>query len=47
MIQICLEKKCADLESQLSMKSRSKDSSEEKLKASEENMAVVIDEKEK
>lgn len=46
-IQISLEKKCADLESQLSMKSKSLDSAEERLMSSEENMGLVIHEKEK
>lgn len=46
-MQISLEKKCANLESQLSRKSWSLDSVEEKLRASEENMTLVINEKDK
>lgn len=46
-MQINLEKKCTELESQLSWKSRSLDSAEEKLRASKENMALVISKKDK
>lgn len=46
-MQIGLEKKCVELESQLSWKSRSLDSTEEKLRASEENVALVMAKKDK
>lgn len=46
-MKISLENKCADLKSQLSMKSKFLDFVEEKLKSSEENMTLVIHEKEK
>lgn len=46
-MQISLENKCADLENQFSMKSKSLDFAEEKLKSSEDHMTLVIHEKEK
>lgn len=46
-MHISLERKCTDLESQLSAKQKSLDFAEEKLKDLEENMALVIYEKEK
>lgn len=46
-MQISLEKKCANLKSQLSRKLRSLDSIEEKLRALEENMTLVINENDK
>lgn len=46
-MHISLERKCTDLESQLSVKQKSLDFAEEKLKDIEENMALVIYEKEK
>lgn len=46
-MQVSLEKKCADLESRLSAKSKSLDTIEEKLRSSEENMTLIIDKKDK
>lgn len=45
-MHISLERKCTDLESQLFAKQKSLDFAEEKLKDLEENMALVIYEKE-
>lgn len=42
-----LEKKVTELESQLAAKQESLNSAEDKLKASEENMALVINENDK
>lgn len=42
-----LEKKCVDLENQLSTKDKALDSVEEKLCSTEENMALVVAEKDK
>lgn len=46
-MQINLEKKCADLEGQLSWKDNALDSAAEKLRTAEENMALVVAEKDK
>lgn len=46
-MQICLEKKYANLENLLSTKLRSLDLSEAKIKSTEENLALVIDKKDK
>lgn len=47
IMQIGLEKKCTELESQLLWKSRSLDCTKEKLRASEENVTLVMAKKEK
>lgn len=44
-MQICLEKKYANLENLLSSKLRSLDLSEAKIKSAEENLALVIEQK--
>lgn len=46
-MKLNLEKRCADLEGQLSIKNKALDSAEEKLWTEEENMALVIIEKDK
>lgn len=46
-MQISLEKKCGDLESQLSWKNEALDLVEERHLSSEENMALVMTEKDK
>lgn len=46
-MQICLEKKYANLENLLSSKLRSLDLSEAKIKSAEENLALVIDQNDK
>lgn len=46
-MKLNLEKRCADLEGQLSIKNKALDSAEEKLWTEEEHMALVIIEKDK
>lgn len=46
-MQISLEKKCGDLESQLSWKNEALDLVEERHLSSEKNMALVMTEKDK
>lgn len=46
-MQISLEKKCGDLESQLSWKNEALDLVKERHLSSEENMALVMTEKDK
>lgn len=45
--QISLEKKCADLEGQLSWKNKALDPAKEKLRSVEENVVLVMAEKNK
>lgn len=45
VMQINLEKKCADLEGQLSWKNKTLDSAAEKLRTAKENVALVVAEK--
>lgn len=46
-MQINLEKKCANLEGQLSWKDKALDSKVEKLRTTKENLALVVVEKDK
>lgn len=46
-MQLNLKKKCVDLEGQLSSKNKAFDSTEEKLLTAEENVALVVAEKDK
>lgn len=46
-MQISLEKKCTDLESQLSWKNKALDSAAKKLRIAEENVVLVVAEKNK
>lgn len=44
-MQLSLERKCADLEGQLSWKNKALDSTAKKLRTTEENVALVVVEK--